>query len=813
MQTLLFTRLRRDLAGHKFQIIILVVILGAGGGAWAGMLSSVEWRKISNERFYETNKLSDGVLEFVGPSFANESSLESQLANYPSIGEVEALDLRLKMTVGMQLDSSDGTDVVTSYLYGLRPAVIANPSIDVLEVREGRGLVSGDVGSPNIVVDYKYAEAHQLTHGKTVTLRLGTQSTTAKVVGLVTSPEWMFLINPDSTSFSLAGSFSVGYVPLPNLQNQLNMTGAINQLTYRVKNNLSPEFVGQNLQNYLYQLGYTTKLQLRTDMPAYSFPQEDIENDRQMMGTFAVLILLIALFAIWISINRLITNQRRIIGVDLSLGSSRRRILAYYLSYGTAVGLVGSVVAVALGLVIGKVLGSVLLDVYDNPLWVEPFLAEYYLQAVGVCLLVSLLSSFWPALKASNLLPLAALREDPSLTASVGRLSPIITGLMSPLTKYSINARMALRNILRNQRRTLATIIGVSLGVGLVLSMSGIFSSLSLTLDDYDAQLGRWDLRVTLYQPTNVSKLDSLLNHDAVDQFSYGISLVGSYQTDSGEKSLIQLNGFTKWGDEGSGSTLNQTNQSVIISEQYASGNNIAVGDTISVSHLSMSGGNNFILQNSTLTVAGYHQQVSKIDFHFSWDQIQLLTNAPNQPNQILLRIKTEDSTAVINDLYNVPFVQLVERRSDPVEDAQGMFDILREIMEVVEYFSIGLAIGVIVLTSIINRGEREREIGTMSTLGASDLSIIKNSLWEVFFLTTIGILAGFAFGFVILEVVLIPMMTDMFENYIVKTHLSYESFFWVGGGVLGLALLAQLPTLSWLRKLDLAQATKVRDF
>jgi len=117
----------------------------------------------------------------------------------------------------------------------------------------------------------------------------------------------------------------------------------------------------------------------------------------------------------WISISRLVNHQRREIGIDLSLGTDDKKILLYYLSYGFLIGVLGGIFSIIFGYYVGKGMGSLTEELLNLPGWETNIRMDFALQAWTISLTVSLLSAFWPAWKSSRLLPITALRQDPSL--------------------------------------------------------------------------------------------------------------------------------------------------------------------------------------------------------------------------------------------------------------------------------------------------------------------------------------------------------------------------------------------------------------
>jgi ABC-type antimicrobial peptide transport system permease subunit len=544
---------------------------------------------------------------------------------------------------------------------------------------------------------------------------------------------------------------------------------------------------------------------------------------------------------LWISLNRIVTHQRREIGIELSLGVPPIKILGYYVSYGIIIGLFSMLIAWIGGWYFGLSLDQVNKEFFFVPEWTNSQQWKYLIQAWIGCFGCSFLAALIPAYQAAQLLPVKAMRQDPALAVNYSRFRKTPSKNINRLQKKNghkrqrnLTFRMALRNILRNRRRTTATILGFGLSIGIVISVIGIFSSIDQTIVTQVDQLGDFDMKINLYQPTPSFQLKNLTEDSRIHNYYYGFAFFGRIYTNSTLKQatpyeVIQLNTFSHpdaidmMVKEGS---LQNKSDSVCISAELALEIGIGLSQPIIVEHYFNLGNNKMIMKNTTLYVDAFHARTSKMDCFMEWGQVQRLMNfsniipAENYTNSIYVTLKSDPKTnsdselrQFEKDVYLFPSVKLVEIRTVALENFQDYFEEFNDIMFGLQIMSYAIAFGVIFLTSTITHAERQREFGTMATLGTKNSTILNLAFWEAGILASIGIIFGLLLGLFILNVVLIPLMGEMFDSMIMMTYIPNESWLTVIGMGLSLALISQLPISKQLNKMDLAQATKVRDF
>jgi lipoprotein-releasing system permease protein len=150
-----------------------------------------------------------------------------------------------------------------------------------------------------------------------------------------------------------------------------------------------------------------------------------VEMETAILNVLLFLIITVAGFGILAIFYMIVVEKTRDIGILKSLGASSRGVMSIFLSYGLALGLVGSAAGVTIGLVFVKYINQIEdalswvtgrevfnRDIYyfsSIPTHVNPMMVFWVaLGAMGIAVLASIL----PARRASRLHPVRALRFD-----------------------------------------------------------------------------------------------------------------------------------------------------------------------------------------------------------------------------------------------------------------------------------------------------------------------------------------------------------------------------------------------------------------
>jgi putative ABC transport system permease protein len=265
---------------------------------------------------------------------------------------------------------------------------------------------------------------------------------------------------------------------------------------------------------------------------------EDHEAFQQALLVFAFVALVVATFSIYNTFSILVAQRTRESALLRTLGASRGQVLRSVTAEALAVGLLSSVGGIA----VGMGLASGLLALMDaigltTPASLPVLDAGTVVIALAVGVAVTLLASLAPAVRASRVAPLAALREvavdrsatshrravtgvvvtgvgiavtvvgatgEALATTGLGALATLVgivalgpaaaslaaRVLGAPLAAWrGMSGVLARRNAMRNPRRTASTAAALMIGVAVVTLFTVVGASLKQSIDDaFDEQ-------------------------------------------------------------------------------------------------------------------------------------------------------------------------------------------------------------------------------------------------------------------------------------------------------------------------------------
>lgn len=271
-------------------------------------------------------------------------------------------------------------------------------------------------GSYGIILGDLLARFLRVQPGDQVTLLLPEASIT---------PAGVF---PRLKRFTVLGTFSVGaeldgnlaYAHLQDMQTLMRMGDGIEGLRLQLDDLFQAPRVTRELVN---QLGFPYRGQDWTQTQGNLF--QAIQMEKRMIGLLLLIIVAVAAFNIVSTLVMVVTDKQADIAILRTLGASPATIMKIFMVQGLTIGVLGTVAGVVLGILLA-------LNVSDLVLWIEGLFGIQFLDAnvyfisylpselrfedvrfiTVAALLLSLLSTLYPAWRASRVQPADALRYD-----------------------------------------------------------------------------------------------------------------------------------------------------------------------------------------------------------------------------------------------------------------------------------------------------------------------------------------------------------------------------------------------------------------
>lgn len=359
------------------------------------------------------------------------------------------------------------------------------PAVDAVDVDRGSYLAAGD--ADGVLIEAHAAKTFGLAPGDAVQVytKAGWQRLTIR--GVVRTAEYLWPARNRQDVLGDPHAFAVVFAA-ENVARGLN-GGQPNQVLVRLPGGASPGAVSAALRS-----AGATNVLVQADQASNATLHEDLNGFAELSVAFPLLFLTAAAVASYVLLARKVLAERPVIGTLMAAGARRDRLVRHYLQQGLVVGLLGGVCGAALGvLATGALTRS-----YTGALGIPDTVTGAVhgdLIALGVAFgaIVGLVGAAVPALTVARTSPADAMRNE-----IVSRPPGWWSRAVARAGWLPVTGRMALRDVTRNPRRTLATMLGVVLALVVVLASVGMMTSMSDALDRQYGQIEQQDATVTM---------------------------------------------------------------------------------------------------------------------------------------------------------------------------------------------------------------------------------------------------------------------------------------------------------------------------
>jgi ABC-type antimicrobial peptide transport system permease subunit len=461
-------------------------------------------------------------------------------------------------------------------------------------------------------------------------------------------------------------------------------------------------------------------------------------------------------------------ERTREIGVLRAMGWRRRRVMTMILGEALLIALAGGITGLGLGLALialasrTAAVGGFLSGAF------EPMMA---VQAIIIAVVLGLVGGGYPALRAANLAPLEAMRAESGASVRMGWLSRMLSRfLRGP----------ALRNLLRRPARSLMTIVGLGLGVGLIVAISGIAAGAE---GAFTEMLGAGQADLVAQQADVSDMMFSSVAERTVDQVRMHPEVKAVSQMVIGTSNVPGLPFFLVWGADPretylrhysvtEGRTIQRQGE-IILGRMAANSLKKSVGEPLRFS------GASFTIVGIFETGMPYEDAGGVIVLR----EAQRLFGKPRQATMISITLHDPSRAAElaveleqrIPELLVSPTSEMTSRMQD-FATMDAVFAALIGLM---------LIVGGIVMTNVMLMSvfERTHELGVLRAVGWGRRRVLRLILIEAAVLSLLSALAGAAIGMGLNALLaLAPGYGDMLQA-------AYEPQMFVRVGLMALAL------------------------
>lgn len=753
---MLFRKMLRDMGRHKTQFLSILIMAFLGvfifsgiGGEWMGLRETAA-------QYYGRTNFADVWLYGAGFTAQDEKAAEN-------VSGVTGAERSLVVDGVGQLSNS--------------PKVTLH-FVEKNEITKAY-LVSGEPFSTDkdgIWVCDRFAKAHHLSVGDTMTVACNGVALEKKIRGMVYNPEYVYMSDDQGMTpdFSADGYAYLSCRAFPNpdaiVYNRMMLTTATDPAKLEDR-------VGDAVN------GKDSVYLTRKNHPSYAMFEQEIEQHRSMGSIFPVAFLAIAFLTMLTTMTRIVANQRTQIGTLKTLGFQKGRIVRHYVAYGFWVSLAGAVPgAVAGPLTLPRLFYPSMSSFYTLPEWKPAFDVSFYGMAaatVALCTLTTYLACR------------RVLQDVPAETLRPKAPRPV---RHNPLEKTAFwrrigfNAHWNLRDITRNRVRSFMAAAGVLGCTALLIAAFGLYDDTGDMRDWQYTQLDRFASKLSVDETATDAEIRQALSAtdgQAIMEGSVEIRANGAKRTGA----LTVTDHATLMRNTDAGRRIIRLPQDgVSLSYKMAEQLHVKKGDPI---QWHLYGDEKWV----TTDVAAIYRDPSSQGVTLSRGTFEKL-GFPFRATSILTPERVSGKWAGIAG---------VRQTGDLIADWNNLTEAMMTMIDILIAAASLLAVVVLYNLGILSFTEMERELATLKVVGFKSSQIRRLLLAQNLLLSGIGFLLGIPAGRWLID----AMVTTMGDSFDMVTAIHPTNLLLSFAIVLALALLVNRMFSGKIHRLDMVGTLK----
>lgn len=729
MVTMLQKKIFRDIGENRWSFLAIVCICSLGIALFSGINLYVSTVENVVADYYEQSNLADYWI------YKAEIS-DSDLDNVRALTGIEEAQRRKVTDIALPGASNSVLHI---------HAIDETAQINVPELLDGSKL---DGSEKNILLlDSRFAEAHGLSVGDMITAGEGEQQTQWLIKGIVRDVEYVYYA-PEGLTVPDYHKYGFAYTDACSLPD-VSFNEII--LTVQEGSNLSQEEISKQVRETLEGANILS----RHHQTSYRKVADAMTGVKQIGLLFSIAFFLTAALVTWITVSRMVENQRQHLGTLRSLGYTRKEITGRYALFGVLITIPSMILGwVTARYLIAEFLYSIGITYYTiEATGVMPFTPHFFMSALCVAV-VTCGATILSCRKSLKLTPAALMRPKPPAHGH-----QILLERIAPFwCRLSFSGKIVTRNLFRNKARLMMGLVGIIGSTSLILCGFGLMNSINAMLEKAFDETVQYNVEIKFRTPSTNEQLSDIYdtlssaqNIDATMAFSvYLYSEGGNVQSpylvvmDDGQKSL----NFK----DIEGNAVHLPEDGALITPRIADALGVDVGDTILAESL-----DGTVI---TLKVANI------VDFPVG-NEVYIGKTAFSKVSDLPFLIRTlliNGQGIDLNKLKSDPRTSLVETKEEMRSNMLIVLEALQSFQVILILFSGLLAFAVMMVLGRMNYYERIRELATLKVLGFHKNEMKRLVLRENIWITIFGLPFGYIIGSLLLHAILDQATTPDLE-------------------------------------------------
>ncbi|MBU4174788.1 MAG: FtsX-like permease family protein [Actinobacteria bacterium] len=674
------------------------------------------------------------------------------------------------------------------------------PFVDDLIIKEGRYFEPGD--SMVCIAESHFAGYYDVHPGDTIYYDRNGAEIPVEIIGVAGNPEYLVLAGEkgDFSPILSASAMAILWMPIRDVQEMTQLPDSYNQLLFKVDNpeNMEPQIAAveeimkyTGIQNIITQDEHQGNVMMKADL----------ESFKSFALFFPLMFLLIACFSIYILLSRLVYTQRPFVGVMRAIGYTKKQILFHYLSFALVIGVLGAFVGAALGYVLSSLITSVYAGTMGIPMTKIKTYWSVIFQGMTLSMVFCAIAGIMPAIRSARLDPSKAMRGE---TLEVAYRRPLLERVFPPMSRLPLFLKVPFRNMSRNRRRTAFTIIGLVFSVMIVLVFLATLDTAAGTLERGFHYNNRFDMVVMFLGGRDEALITKIRRvHGVTDvEPTLGYNCTVAWDGDSAETVMMGIIPSTrmKYFYTSDGQQVKLTGRHVLMNQWFNMQKGLEVGDTVNISTE---------YRDKDFIVGEFIEEpMGNLIYIPAGEARELLAYGMGSRGAFYVKTKPGAYTEVRNELQEFPGMAAIIDLEEIKREIESYMSLLYIIVYVMLAFALVMAFTLTFNTVTINILEREREIATIRTIGTESWKISAMTTMENVIFGLLSIIPGIILGVMVGRYAMSLQQTDYFS---MTLEVSARSYILVSVGIIVILILCQIPSLQYVKRVHLAEATKER--
>jgi putative ABC transport system permease protein len=476
-----------------------------------------------------------------------------------------------------------------------------------------------------------------------------------------------------------------------------------------------------------------------------------------VLAALGILVMLLSASLIANTLNALLNQHLRQIGVMKLIGARSFQILGMYLVLILSFGVIALVLAVPLGAVAGYALSEFMANQLNISLLGFRVVPEIVILQILGALMVPLVAGFIPVRNGSKTTVRKAISDDrpgqqTNDTSWMDRLGAQISWLSRPIL-------LSIRNTFRRKGRLALTLFTLTMAGAIFIAVFNVRASMGKFLDQV-SDLFLADVTLNFERPYRATRVEQAVRPIPGVAYVEAWSAASAEILSSDDSVAENLQILAPPAD----STL--INPEMVAGRWLVPGepNALVISDSIWDEYPDLKPGDTLPISvqgnsEEDWTIVGIFRFSSNVGDQLAYADYDTLSAVLNTPNKALsYRVVTEGHTLEDQERVGIALDRQLRAQGFKVVDAEPGLATIRDASEGINILA-GFLMMMALLTALVgsiglagtmgmNVLERTREIGVMRAIGAVDLEIIKSVVIEGIFIGMISWVLGALLSF-----------------------------------------------------------------